>query len=196
MFRERVPVVYSVWKVWLQVIVTSASWFDVTLYMIQSTRWTAWWGRLSGTSPVEMDLLKMRAREDAISSAVSLSSLPGIPSGPVALLGWRSFRSFATPSGMMVKPGIAGYDVTSGSSILEMDSSSVKTDSNCLFRMLALVVLSEESFSFSLRLWMPQVSFFNRFINPRTASVTQGRCYRHNSNKPFWCLSGLPFWQI
>ena len=45
------------------------------------------------TSPVEMDLLKMRAREGAISSAASLSSLPGIPSGPVALLGWRFFRS-------------------------------------------------------------------------------------------------------
>ena len=78
----------------------------------------------------------------ANSSAASLSNLPGMMSGPVALWGLMFFRSFRTPLVLTFMGGALGVRLCrrSGSS----DTSSwVKTELNCSPMMLALLTLSK-----------------------------------------------------
>ena len=50
----------------------------------------------SGNIPNDRDRLNRRQREQAICGAISLRSLPGILSGPEALLGSMVFSAFST----------------------------------------------------------------------------------------------------
>ena len=71
----------------------------------------------------------------------SLRNLAGMSSGPVALLGFRCWRRFCTPSVLMVILFISGVGLIPRSGRLSM-SSSVKTEANCWLRMFAFVVAS------------------------------------------------------
>ena len=76
-------------------------------------------------------------KADASSVAVVLRMKDGIASGPVALWGFRLFKSLLTPFQSTL------MDVIVGNSLLPLSgmavvSSAVNTDSNCWFNMLAL----------------------------------------------------------
>ena len=83
-----------------------------------------------------LDLMMLMSGE--ISMLTSLRNLAGMSSGPVALLGFRCWRRFCTPSVLMVIFFISGVGLIPRSGRLSM-SSSVKTEANCWLRMFAFV---------------------------------------------------------
>ena len=96
----------------------------------------------SGIFPSSIEIWKRWARPGANSSAASFSNLPGMLSGPVALWGLMSFRSFRTPLVLTFMGGALGVRLCprSGSS----DTSSwVNTELNWSSMMLALFIGSE-----------------------------------------------------
>ena len=86
---------------------------------------------------------QLRSGRGSNSSAASLSNLPGMLSGPVALWGLMSFKSLRTPLVLTFMGGALGVQLfpRSGSS----DTSSwMKTELNCSPMMLALLTLSKK----------------------------------------------------
>ena len=81
----------------------------------------------------------------AISSAISMSTLGWISSGPHALVGSRFLSSLRTPAINTVMFSILG--VTAGWYGIEIIHSLVKTLENCLFRISAFSKFVSASFS-------------------------------------------------
>ena len=105
----------------------------------------------------------MRVSAGASSLAASFSSLPGMLSGPVALLGLISFRSLTTPPTETVILGTSGVSLCprSGKS---PGASCEKTEANCLLRRSALVILSLYVIPSFLRGATPHLSVFRLFM--------------------------------
>lgn len=112
-----------------------------------------------------------------ISTAVSFSTLVGISSGPVALLGLIPFNSFSTPLVLIIMSGRVGNGLgpISGRG---PSGSLVNTEENCSFSMLACMLLSLCISPSRLSGDTPTLSFFfdftydhSFFFVPSTASV-------------------------
>ena len=97
-----------------------------------------------GFFPLSIEIWKRWARPGANSSAASFSSLPGMLSGPVALWGLMSFRSFSTPLILTFMGCTLGVRLCPRSGSSDM-SSWVKTEQNWSPMMLALFRLSEKA---------------------------------------------------
>ena len=82
-----------------------------------------------GTVPASKEDWKMRVSIGANSSAVAMSSLVGIPSGPDALWGFRFFKSLMTPGAVMCIGSMVGVLLSPRSGMLAK-FSLVKTDWN------------------------------------------------------------------
>ena len=99
----------------------------------------------AGTLPLARDLQYINRRIGAIASASSYNTQGPMLSGPVDLLGSRSFSSFLIPFSVMLISSITGKSSSDDdirqewlNSSLLTSSLLVKTDWNCLFRSSAL----------------------------------------------------------
>ena len=126
-----------------------------------------------GSCPLSMDIWKMVARVGAISLAVSLRNFVHIPSGPVALCGFRPRRSLATPSVEILSGGRSGWRLSpiSGSGL---SFSWLNTLVNWSFRISALDLLS--------------VSVFPSFVREATLQLSHRLLLTKDQN--FFGLAG------
>ena len=90
-----------------------------------------------GTKPESSDIWKSRLRAGASSVAAVLRMKEGTASGPVALCGFRFFKSLWTSFQSTLMDAIVGISLLPLSG-MAVESSAVNADSNCRFNMLAL----------------------------------------------------------
>ena len=109
------------------------------------------------------DCWKMCVMTGAICSAVSLRTLAGSSSGPVALFWLRFFNCLIMPFVLMSRGGLLDYNEGSITGMGYL--SLVNTEVNWLLRAFALSRSSVIGLSFTLRVGMPMFSRLFALMN-------------------------------
>ena len=113
----------------------------------------------AGKSPEFSEWSKMSCNTGASSLARFWRILPGIQSGPEALLTSILSRSLKTPNSVMFKLFIEGKEVPGIWRILD-DVFFVNTDLNCVFRISLIGFLSVNNVPFDFSAEIPKSSCF------------------------------------
>ena len=125
-----------------------------------------------GSSPVSNDCSKMKRNTGASSIARPWSNLPGIPSGPEALLTFMPSSNFVTPSSVICKLLIGGKGVP-GSFGGSSREGGVNTDLNWSFKISHLDKLSVYKLPLLLSAEIPKDSCFWAFTYFQNGLVFQ-----------------------